>query len=86
MTIMKFNGAMNTAMINTFKTSFSARGETFPVDFKDSENGTEQTIDYNDLINKPKINGVELQEDKTFEELNLIEVTNQEIDNLFKRL
>lgn len=36
--------------------------------------------DYNDLRNKPSIEGVELEGDKTFEELNLQSLTNQELE------
>lgn len=38
------------------------------------------TTDYNDLYNKPKIEGVTLQGDKSFPELGLRTVTEQEID------
>ena len=36
--------------------------------------------DYNDLCNKPSIEGVTLEGDKTFEELNLQSLTNQELE------
>lgn len=36
--------------------------------------------DYNDLRNKPSIEGVTLEGDKTFEELNLQSLTNQELE------
>ena len=36
--------------------------------------------DYNDLRNKPSIEGVALEGDKTFEELNLQSLTNQELE------
>lgn len=35
---------------------------------------------YNELINRPKINGIELIGDKTPEELDIIPLTNAEID------
>ena len=38
------------------------------------------TNDYNDLINKPSIEGVELVGDKTLEELGVEALTNAEID------
>lgn len=38
--------------------------------------------DYNDLRNKPRIEGVELIGDKTFEELNLQSLTNTELENM----
>lgn len=36
--------------------------------------------DYNDLVNKPSIEGVELIGDKTLEELDILPLTNAEID------
>lgn len=38
--------------------------------------------DYNDLRNKPSIEGVTLEGDKTFEELNLQRLTNAELENM----
>ena len=38
--------------------------------------------DYNDLRNKPSIEGVELIGDKSFEELNLQRLTNAELENM----
>ena len=38
--------------------------------------------DYNDLRNKPSIEGVELIGDKSFEELNLQRLTNTELENM----
>lgn len=46
----------------------------------DIELSTNGTNDYNDLVNKPKINGVELVGDKTTEELDILPLTNAEID------
>ena len=46
-------------------------------DIELSVNGTN---DYNDLINKPSIEGVELIGDKTLEELGVEALTPQEID------
>lgn len=40
--------------------------------------------DYNALKNLPKIEGVELQGNKTFEELGMQECSNQDILNIFK--
>lgn len=42
------------------------------------------TNDYNDLINKPSIEGVELVGDKTLEELGVEALTPQEIDELLR--
>ena len=38
--------------------------------------------DYNVLRNKPRIEGVELIGDKSFEELNLQRLTNTELENM----
>ena len=46
-------------------------------DIELSANGTN---DYNDLVNKPSIEGVELIGDKTLEELGVEALTPQEID------
>lgn len=46
----------------------------------DIEISTTGTNDYNDLVNKPSINGVELVGDKTTEELDILPLTNAEID------
>lgn len=37
---------------------------------------------YNDLLDKPSINAVTLEGDKSFEELGLAGLTNQEIDKI----
>lgn len=42
--------------------------------------------DYNKLNNKPKINDVELFNNKTFEELGLLPMTNSDVDELFKSI
>lgn len=41
--------------------------------------------DYKKLENKPRIEGVELEDDKTFKELGLITLTNLEIENLINK-
>ena len=46
----------------------------------DIELSTAGTNDYNDLANKPSIEGVELVGDKTLEELGVEALTPQEID------
>ena len=46
----------------------------------DIDISTGGTNDYNDLINKPSIEGVELIGDKTLEELGVEALTPQEID------
>lgn len=42
------------------------------------------TKDYNELINKPQIEGVTLEGNKTYEELNLERVTNSEMEEIFR--
>lgn len=42
--------------------------------------------DYNTLANKPKINGVTLVDDKSFEELGVDTLTNLEILSIFNRV
>ena len=37
---------------------------------------------YNDLLNKPRIEGVELEGDKSFDDLNLNKIPNSEIEEL----
>ena len=39
-------------------------------------------LDYNLLKNKPKINSIELKNDKSFTDLGLSDMTNFEIENL----
>jgi len=50
----------------------------------DIEISTGGTNDYNDLINKPSIEGIELIGDKTLEELGVEALTPQEIDELLR--
>lgn len=45
-----------------------------------------RTADYEALRNLPKINDVELRGNKQLDELGLQEVSNIEIDNLFKSI
>ena len=47
-----------------------------------SINGELRRRSYNDLIDKPKINSVTLQGDKTMADLNFNGITPQEIDNI----
>ena len=48
--------------------------------------GGEGTRDYELLYNKPQINGIELVKNKTFESLGLNEITNTELNEMFKDL
>lgn len=45
-----------------------------------------ETSDYSKLTNKPKIEGVTLQDDKSFIDLGLTEVSNQEILEIAKKI
>lgn len=45
---------------------------------------TEATSDYNQLTNKPQIEGVELLGDKSLEELGIRFITNLELEYLLK--
>ena len=45
---------------------------------------TELTNDYRKLINKPKIEGIELVGDRSFENLGMSTITNFELENLLK--
>lgn len=44
------------------------------------------TMNYNALTNKPKINGVELVGNKSFEELGVETLTNQQIFDIYNRV
>lgn len=45
-----------------------------------------ETSDYNKLSNKPRINEVELEGNKTFEDLGDTPLTNKEIKQIFDRV
>lgn len=49
----------------------------------DLESQIEEMSDYDTLENKPQIEGVTLEGNKTFEELNLSGITNSQIENIF---
>lgn len=51
------------------------------IDMEVDREGT-GTNDYNALVNKPKIEGVTLKGDKTFKQLGLESMTEQDIDNI----
>ena len=42
------------------------------------------TNDYEKLKNKPSINGVELVKNKSFDDLGMYSITNQELEDLLK--
>lgn len=66
-------GTVNDAILNF----------TIPRGLK-GEKGDSGTSNYLDLDNKPQINGVELDGNKKFDELGLMQLTNTEIENLLK--
>lgn len=53
----------------------SLTGTTQPITIKNEKN-------YNNLINKPQINEVELVANKQLEDLNVTRLTNSEIENI----
>ena len=57
-------------------------GDGSEIDVETQEVINGGTRNYNDLTHKPKIEGVELQGDKTFEDLNLASISNSEIEDL----
>lgn len=56
-------------------------GDEIPEGYEEVEIET-GTIDYEELINKPKIEGVELKGDKTLEDLKIQALTNLELEEL----
>ena len=48
--------------------------------------GSGGTTNYEYLLNKPKINSVELVNNKTFKDLGINEITNTELEEIFKDL
>lgn len=59
----------------------SSRAISGTINYGDGHGGTS---DYEKLINKPKIEGVELIGDKTFNELGLEECSNEDILAMFQ--
>lgn len=51
----------------------------------DEPNFTEPTNDYTELSNLPRINGVELKGDLTFEDLGIEEITTEELQEIWKQ-
>lgn len=66
--------------------SINTENENIEVEIEDSERvPTGNVGDYNKLVNKPRIEGIELKDNKTLEDLGLSEISNLEIDELFKK-
>jgi len=51
-----------------------------------SATGTPGVISYNVLTNKPQINGTTLSGDKSFADLGLVQITNNEIDTIINSI
>lgn len=62
--------------------AFDANEETFGIDMEEAIGAG--TRDYNRLKNKPSINDVELVGDKSFAQLGLESLTNEEIEILLR--
>ena len=54
------------------------------LNLKLGEGSSSGTKDYNDLYNKPQIEGVILQGNKTYEELNMNRLTNIELEAILQ--
>lgn len=63
---------------------FNANNQRINLGFKDTQQIT--TSDYEKLNKKPRIENVELVGDKTFEDLGLEEITNQEILDIANKI
>ena len=63
-------------------TKINVNGITYDIGSSGSEGGGGGTTNYNDLDNKPQINGVTLTRDKTFDELGLEALSNTELENM----
>lgn len=66
--------------------SINTENENVEVEIEGSDTvSTGTTKDYEKLHNKPQIEGVELVENRTFEELGLSKISNTQIDELLKK-
>lgn len=69
------------------KVTFKESTQRFDVNFANVQYVNEgEATDYNKLGNKPQIEGVTLQDNKSFIDLGLTEVSNQEILEIAKRI
>ena len=82
------NNTDYTIKANVFIDSAVTSSSNHPVSSKGVKSYVDDAISasvitsYNALNNKPSIEGITLQNDKTFSELNLNYLTNQEIDDI----
>ena len=67
------------SLIGTISNEGSITGDIHPVTIKTVRS-------YNQLTNKPQINSVELQGDKSLEELNVTRLTNSEIEDIINSI
>lgn len=65
------------------KTRYTSDSGSTWSDWSEVSEGT-GTTDYNDLINKPQIEGVTLSGNKSFSDLNANRITNTEIENIIE--
>lgn len=76
-------------MTMKFQVKFNQTDQRLDADFGDVQiidTGSGGTTDYEALTNKPSIEGVELIKDKSFVDLGLTEVSNQEILEIAKKI
>lgn len=76
-------------MTMKFQVKFNQTNQQIPADFgniKIIDTGSGGATDYEALSNKPMIEGVELIKDKSFTDLGLTEVSNQEILEIAKKI
>lgn len=79
---VKFNATNQRMNVNFNKTN-----QRINVDFDNVQYvNIGEATDYSQLTNKPKIEGVTLQDDKSFVDLGLTEVSNQEILAIAKKV
>lgn len=71
------------AIEREYAVNVDATEETYNLEMKETL-GTGGTNDYTRLKNKPSINSNELIGDKTFEQLGLVSLTNEQIENLLR--
>ncbi len=75
---IKQDGAARTAMTIVFKVQKRPKPESYVLPDYDEGSST----NYNDLENKPTVNGVELSGNKTLEDLGEQTITNSELNDL----
>lgn len=66
--------------------SINTENENVEIGIEDSDRVPTGSVgDYNKLVNKPKIEGIELKDNKSFEDLGLSKISNIQIDELLKK-